>query len=156
MKLVAVSICLLSAAGLMYVASGPRYVDESRIPCVYGDNEAMGKLYPHIIIEGEKLDYHAKDKHYHFARGGPRAIWMEIGGDEKTPPKRILGSSQRDLPDGSIEEWKGGKWVPFEFPPCRAHEIKQPDAHLDMELVDVKDASEIPPIKAIRKVSEKK
>lgn len=56
----------------------PVYIDESEIPPLLRDVE-MGAAYPHIVIDGEKLDYHADRGYYCYAGSKDRAMWLGFG-----------------------------------------------------------------------------
>jgi hypothetical protein len=89
---------------------GPSYVDLASVPKVPGGTKALAEKYPHVVIDGKRLDFSPKRQSYVYAGTDVRALWMSIGGDDKTPPKLILSTPERRLPDGTVEWFDGHYW----------------------------------------------
>lgn len=113
---------------LAVVTAEPQYVDESQVPYVEchvdgrTDMSIMGKRFPHIVIDGAKLDYSAKLNWYVHAKGGPKAHWIEFNNKDGSA-ERFLAITNRSKNGESLldtnreiemERWdhKQHKWAP--------------------------------------------
>lgn len=109
------------------VTGEPVYIDAQHVPA-FGDSdvegfdrtgtELLGEAYPYLEIEGVKLDYNPSEKWFYFAgEDAPRAMWLEVGGDARTPPKRLLGGAIRSKHGESlldlVREVEMEQWNPL-------------------------------------------
>lgn len=90
-------------------AKSDPYIDENNVPR-YKNTEEMGKHYPHINIEGQKVDYDVDIKWYFYKDTRIPAMWLEVGGSLTEVPDRVLYRTGRKMPDGSYEQYFDGKW----------------------------------------------
>jgi hypothetical protein len=91
------------------------YIDESSLP---GDlpTKELGKKYPRIIVDGQKLDFDAADGWYHYAGTDVRAGFMVLStafDDNPATANYVLATPDRKNPvTGATEIYKDGKWIP--------------------------------------------
>lgn len=94
------------------VPAEAEYVDESRVPH-FETTEQLGDAFPHIIVDGEKLDYLRDKKWFHYASDhGQRSLWIEFQSREGGMPSRLLLEPHRKNKEtGKAEVFADGRWV---------------------------------------------
>lgn len=81
---------------LLYIEKiDPVYLPETQVlsPIPYPtetNSEALGRVCPHIIIDGVMCDYDPRIKWFRDSKWQQKVVWLEYGGDANTPPHRAM------------------------------------------------------------------
>jgi hypothetical protein len=100
-------LALLSLVALVGCSS---YVDESKIEGYFLDTKNMGKEYPYVIIDGQKLEYNEEKEWYYYADTDIPALWLEYQNKFGKISRMLASVTRYDKQTKRWQDYRDGAW----------------------------------------------